>query len=271
MTNYDRASVVVGGILVGIVLLLVLDVPPRVFQFTPLGTPLTLQITGSWAVSTLLVGLACAGTEAIVRTHPSVRGGLIRHTFPSWILPSLTTMAIAAYLPRSPDLPSWLFGLVIGGSLLAWSIFMNYRVLGGGEQRIPRTALRLSAYPLALVLFTAIYRTRLRSLVTATAVTLVAFLLALSILLDREPPERPMGRMFLYCAIIGLMLGETIWALNYWQANALTVGVLLMLLFYVLTGIVREHIRGSATRQVLFEFLIVAALGIWIVVRLGPG
>jgi hypothetical protein len=68
-----------------------------------------------------------------------------------------------------------------------------------------------------------------------------------------------------------LMLGETTWALNFWQANAPTVGVLLMLLFYVLTGIVREYIRGLASRQVVFEFLIVAALGIWIVVRFGPG
>ena len=77
MLNYDRVSVVVGVILVGIVLLLVLDIPPRAFQFTPLGTPLTLQITGTWVVSALLVGLACAGTEAVIRVHPAVRHGII--------------------------------------------------------------------------------------------------------------------------------------------------------------------------------------------------
>jgi hypothetical protein len=271
MTNYDRVSVVVGGILVGIVLLLVLDVPPRVFQFTPLGTPLTVQVTGLWVVSALLVGLACAGTEAVVRTHPSVRRGIIRYTFPGWILPALTTLAVTLYLPRSPDLLGWLVGMAIGGALLACLILMNYRLLDGAAQRVARTVLRLSAYPLALVLFTAIYRTRLRSLVTATAVTLVAFLLALGILLDRPLRDRSMGRILLYSGIIGLMLGETTWALNYWQANALTVGVLLMLLFYVLTGIVREYIRGSADRQTLAEFLAVAALGIWIVLRYGPG
>ena len=67
------------------------------------------------------------------------------------------------------------------------------------------------------------------------------------------------------------MLGETTWALNYWQANAPTVGVLLMVLFYVLTGIVREYTRAVLTQQIVTEFLIVAALGIWIVVRFGPG
>ena len=64
---YDRVSVIVGVILVGIVLLLVVDVPSRVFQFRPLGTPLTLNVTAVWAMSTLLVGLACAGTEAVMR------------------------------------------------------------------------------------------------------------------------------------------------------------------------------------------------------------
>ena len=268
MTNYDRVSVVVGVILVGIVLLLVLDIPPRAFRFTPLGTPLTLQVTGPWAVSALLVGLACAGTEAVVRSHPAVRRGVIRRTFPSWILPALATLAVPVYLTRLPDRLNWLIGMVIGGCLLAWLILMNYSVLDRAERGIARRGLELSAYPLALVLFTAIYRTRLRSLVTATAVALVAFLLALSILLDREQPR---GRMFLYAGVIGLMLGETTWALNYWQANAPTVGVLLMMLFYVLTGIVREYIRTVLTRQIVVEFLIVAALGIWIVVRFGPG
>ena len=107
-------------------------------------------------------------------------------------------------------------------------------------------------------------------MVTATAVTLVAFLLALSVLLDRKQSGQPLRRMFLYAGVIGLILGETTWALNYWQANAPTVGVLLMVLFYVLTGIVREYTRAVLTQQIVFEFLVVAALGIWIVVRFSP-
>jgi hypothetical protein len=286
MTNYDRVSVVVGVILIGAVILLVLDIPPRIFQFTPLGTPLTLQITGTWAVSVLLVGLACAGTEALVRTHPAVRRGIVRHTSVTWILPALATMALIAYQsqpgvhPLSSPL-NWLIGLIVGGGVLAWLILMNYRVLDASgsvsaEPRSIRTALRLLAYPLSLILFAAIYRTRLRSLVTATAVAGVAFLLALSTLLE---PERAEGttngahprRMILYAGVIGLMLGETTWALNYWQASAPTVGVMLMLLFYVLTGIVREYSKGTASRQTVAEFLVVAALGIWIVMRFGPG
>jgi hypothetical protein len=272
MTSYDRVSVIVGVILVGIVLFLVIEIPPRVFQFSPLGTPLTLHVTGIWAVTMLLVGLSCAGTEAVLRTHPTVRRGTIRHTFPGWILPALVTLALAVVLPGSPDLLNWLIGLAIGGGLLAWLILMNYQAFGNDARSIAiaRAGLRLAAYPLALILFTLIYRTRLRSLVTATAVTWIASLLSLSVLHSLGQAQRLEGRTALYAGVIGLLLGETTWALNYWRANALTVGVLLMLLFYVLTGIVRTYTQGEIDRRTVIEFLIVAALGIWIVVRFGP-
>jgi hypothetical protein len=76
--------------------------------------------------------------------------------------------------------------------------------------------------------------------------------------------------MVLYVASIGLIMGQTTWALNYWRMHPLRVGVLLMLLFYVLVGVVREHVQGEFSRQVVLEFLAVAILGIWVIVRFGP-
>jgi hypothetical protein len=244
-----------------------------------LGTPLTFNVTALWAMSTLLVGLACAGTEAVMRVHPAVRRGTVKRTFPNWVLPALTTVALTISLPRSPDLLNWLVGLAVGGGGLAWLMLMNYQVvgtaeIGGAPQRTAmaaRLGLRLAAYLLAVILFTAIYRTRLRSLVTATAVSGVATLLALSVLYHSEQAHRSLGRTLFYAGVIGLVLGETTWALNYWQTHALTVGVLLMVLFYVLTGIVREYARKGIRWQEIVEFLVIAALGIWIVARFGPG
>ena len=270
MTNHDRVSVIVGLILVGIVLMIVLEIPVRAFEFRPLGTPLAFQITGTWIVSTLLVGMSCAGTEAIVRSHPAVRRRRVRYTFPTWILPGLTTIALATLLPQSPTLLYWLLGLGLGGGVLAWQILAVYRILDGRRESgtVPAQAgLRLIAFLLALVFFASIYRTRQRSLVTATAVTFVASLIALSILYTDRHPVRT---SVLYAGTIGLVLGETTWALNYWQANALTVGVLLMLLFYILIGIVQEHLRGSTGRHIIIEFLVVAVLGLWVIIQFGP-
>jgi hypothetical protein len=269
MTDYDRVSVTVGVILVGIVLFLVLEIPERTFEFTPFGTPLTFRITGASLASVLLVGLSCAGTEAMMRTHPQVRRGAVRYTLPNWILPGLTTLALAVLLPQSPNLLYWLIGLTLGGAVLAWLILINYRSLhdSGQSNTFDRTALNLISHLLALVFFVSIYRTRLRSLVTATATTFVTFLIALSILRNEKSS---LGKTLLYTIVIGLILGETTWALNYWRADALTVGVLLMLLFYVLTGFLREYLRHTIDRHVIVEFLAVAALGAWIVFRFGP-
>lgn len=270
MTRFDRASVAVGVILVGIVLVLVLELPTRAFTLTPLGTPLTLYVTGTHVLTLLLVGMACTGTEAIMRLHPLVRRGVEHHTFTAWILPGLATLALTATLPRSPDLISWLAGLVIGGAVIAWLMLVQYQLLGmrADERRGLETGKALVAQALSLVLFVTIYGTRARSLVTATSVSAIAFLISLSVLGDVNTRQR---QRTLYAGVIGLLLGETTWALNYWHANALAMGVLLMLLFYVLVGVAREHLRGSLDRRVLFEFLGVALIGIWIAVRFAPG
>ena len=268
MTNYDRASVTVGMILVGIVLLLVLEMPSRTFQFTPLGTPLSFRITGTGIVSLLLVGLACAGTETIMRIHPLVRKRAIRYTFPAWILPGLSTLALTLFLPQSPSLFHWLVGLVLGGAVIAWLILTHYQLLDHSRPTTtPVQMVRsLVAYVLALIFFTSISRTRLRSLVTATSITCIACLISLTIL---GSEKRPLRLAVLYAVVIGLVLGETTWALNYWRAPVVSVGVLLMLIFYVLVGVARERMRATLDRRVLIEFLGVAAVGIWIIVRLG--
>jgi hypothetical protein len=274
MTVYDRVSVTVGMILMGIILLLVFEIPSRAFEFEPLGTPLTFHMTDTWLASTLLLGLSCAGTEAIMRTHPLVRRGVVRYTFPYWILPGLATLALARFLPQSSNLLYWLIGLVAGGGILAWLILANYYMIDAlaqdANQRmagIARGGLDLITYLLALIFFTVIYRTRLRSLITATQVTIVASLLSLSILRNER---RRIFQVFLYSGLIGLILGETTWALNYWRANALTVGVLLMLLFYVFVGLVQQYMRQRLNRRVVIEFLGVTILGIGIVIAFGP-
>lgn len=280
MSVFDRVSVIVGVILVGVILLLVVQIPSRAFEFRPLGTPLTFSIDANGLVSALLLGLSCAGTEALLRTHPLVRRKAVRYTFPYWVLPGLTTLALVQFLPQSPNLLYWLVGLTVGGGALAWLILASYQSLdvqtGEGvptAKGLIQTGLDLATFALALTFFTLIYRTKLRSLVTATQVTLVAGLLALSILraeMRHLKEKHPLRQVFLYAGLIGLLLGETTWALNYWRANGLTVGVLLMLLFYVLVGLVQQHMRRALGRRAVIEFLGVAVLGIGIVLIWGP-
>jgi hypothetical protein len=63
-------------------------------------------------------------------------------------------------------------------------------------------------------------------------------------------------------------MGQITWALNYWRTNTLTVGLLLLLIFYVLTGLAQQHLLHKLSRRSLWEFggvALVALLVIFII------
>jgi hypothetical protein len=123
------------------------------------------------------------------------------------------------------------------------------------------------AYLVALVLFVLIYSEKARSLVSATGVSLVSALLALEFL---RSAGRGFGRTALYAAIAGLCTGEIIWAMNYWRISGVTGGLILLLGFYVFTGLASQQLRGKLTRRVLIEYAIVALVGLVVLLRFGP-
>jgi intracellular septation protein A len=129
-----------------------------------------------------------------------------------------------------------------------------------------RLGLNILAYLLALVFFYLIYRTRARSLVTATEVTLVAFLIALDLL---GVAETRAARVILYSAVVGLVVGEATWALNYWRLDNWTASLLLLLFFYLATGIAQQYLLDRLKPAVLLEFGLVTAAVLTLVLVLG--
>jgi hypothetical protein len=49
--------------------------------------------------------------------------------------------------------------------------------------------------------------------------------------------------------------------MNYWQISSWSGGIVLLLIFYVMTGIAAQHLQGRLNRHVLIEFAIVAIVG----------
>jgi hypothetical protein len=132
------------------------------------------------------------------------------------------------------------------------------------DYAVARLALNLLTYGVALAAFVLIYRSKARSLVTATATAILSALMVLSLL---QVVNQPMRRMALYAILAGLVMGQSTWALNYWRIQPLMGGVLLLLFFYVVVGVAQQHLQGLLTRRVLVEFLVVAAVGVWLVLR----
>lgn len=266
MKNYERLSVVVSLVLLGLVIALLVDIPTRTLTTYVFGSPLTVPISGQRVVSTILIALAIAGADYVLREHPRYRNAGVRYVSLFWILPGIVTLAAVWYVPQLMASPVvWLAGLLFSGFVLASVIAAEYITIESDEPLAIRARLYLNlvTYVAALMLFTSIYGTGVRSLVSGPATIIVTTVLALA-LLRIEP--RSLGRTWAYSLVIGLILGQVIWALNYWNLSTLGGGVLMLLIFYFCSGIAQQELLGRYSRRVLIEYIGITAVSLLILV-----
>lgn len=289
----DRASVMIWVVLMGLAAQRFLSLPARAFTTTVLGSPITLTITANTVLGVLLAGLVASGTEAVVRAHPrnlvqpmpraffgAMTGRVLRVAEPGprrrlggaapnhwvfWGLP-IALIAIAVLLmPLAPSLEYWLLGLIVTGIALGFSMAGIYYTVDPFQTgyRRARLGMNILTYAIALLLFLVVYRTRVRSIISATEVLVVSTLLALELL---RGSERPIILVALYAGITGLILGQATWALNYWRLDSLTSGLVLLVLFYDVVGLAQNALQGRIRRRVLLEYglITIAAMAlIW--------
>lgn len=263
----ERASVVATLVVLGLILDTFLQLPSWTRDLTVLGSPLSVSISQTVLMAALLVGITCSGTDIIVRSHPTGRRIEARYSFVTWTLPALTVMLVTVLLPQAPTLLYRTIGFVLSGLILILIISAEYHTVDPADPRYltARLSLNVWAYLLALVTFVLIYSAKARSLLSATGVTFVSTLLALEFL---RGAGRDFGRTALYALIAGLITGEIIWAMNYWRVDGVTGGLILLLGFYVATGLANQQLQGRLTRRVLVEYAIVALLGLVVLLRL---
>lgn len=267
---YDgRANVVATLVVLGLLLSTVLHLPPWSHEIMVLGSPLTVRVTETGMMAVLLLGIVCAGTDTIVRAHPRARRIEGSYSFVTWTIPALTTVLAVLLLARVETLVYRLAAAVGVGLMLIVLISAEYVTIDPADRRYlgARLLLNAWAYLLALVSFILIYTPRARSLVSATAVTLVSALLALELL---RGAGRGFGRTALYALIAGLATGEIVWAMNYMRLSGITGGLLLLLGFYLATGLANQQLQGRLTRRTLLEYGAVALLGLFVLLHWGP-
>jgi hypothetical protein len=249
------------------VLIRFVNTSPRIISFSVLGSPVSFQMTGTWLTVVMLTALSCMGANAVIRAHPRMSQQDPPRAFTYWILPGLTGLNAALLLSRAPTWPLWWAGLLLTGSAVAMVVLAEFAtvdpyVLGYARARL---ILNVVAYALALTSFTLIYSTRGRSVITASAVTAVGFVLAFELL---NTTEVSMRRALLYALFAALLLGESAWALNYWRLFALAGGMILLLIFYTVVGIVQQIFLDRLTRRTLLEFAIVSAIAFVLILQL---
>lgn len=263
----DRLSVLIGVIVLTPVLIRFVNVPSRRISFDLLGSPISFEMTSGWLLAIMLLALSCLGVNAVIHAHPRMSQPNPPRTFTYWILPGLTGLNAALLIERAPTWPMWWAGLALTGLAITLVIVAEFSTVDPYLLGYPRARLTLNviAYALAFTSFALIYDSRVRSVLTATAVSAVSVVLAFELLNTTEVRLR---QALLYGLLTGLLLGESAWALNYWRLSSLVGGMIMLLIFYVVIGVAQQILLNRLTRRTLTEFAIVIAVALVLILRL---
>ena len=263
MPRYDRLSILVSLVLSGFVVSQVIELPTRIISFVALGVPTSIYLSSRWFIGAILVILVGTGTDSVVRSHPLAHNTDRGYTFSFWGLPCAFTLFAFFVLPLAPDRLFWLAGLALTGLCLSLIIIAQYRTIDQQDRYygIARWGLNLAVYLAVFIFCTLIYGARARSLLSATAILVLGAVLSVELLRSRALRQET-RRTWLYSLIAGLVLGEVVWALNHVSLSELAGGIFLLLVFYVISGLAKQHLRGRLSKHVVVEFVLVSALGL---------
>lgn len=267
----DRISVTTWVLLMGFGLSLVLQLPTTVVGFRALGSPTSLELSATTLMAFVVAAAAAAGTESLIRLHPKRQANRLGLTWAFWALPAAISIITVVLLPSIPTQLFQVGVILVSGLLLMIAFFSLYATVESGQPGFRRARLWLDilAYGAALLLFLFVYQSRTRSLLSGTMISLTAALLAVELLRSATNETR---QVLMYSAVVGLLLGELTWALNYWPLlPGLTGGLLLLLAFYLAVGIALQGLQRRLTRRVLVEFVLFGVVALVLIVIFGPG
>lgn len=223
-----------------------------------LGAWVTLRPEQPWILwlTTLLVAF---GTDGIVRRHPKWEGegtlGSVVYTF----LPALGTLGAGLFIDHAIDgyaRPIMAVGAGITVGLVAYGEYQTVdfgsRIYGGF-----RLLMAVATYLVAFSFYTVIFSRDYDLPVAGAMVGVVSALLAMELL--RE--SRLTGPSSVLVGIaIGLSLAELRFVLYFFPLDGLLAGALLIIAFYLATGLVHHMLDHDLEWMTTAEYVLVAGV-----------
>jgi hypothetical protein len=261
--RYDRIVSLVLLVMIGLAVVFLIDINPYILR-ARLGGDLP-PITVSWLLVASLVIITSTGADVFIRSHPQMQtrtlptinlGFVAIELAPGfWILPSFAIIASFAFFrlfSARLQMTAFIFALATAGGLLLATLLGQHYALDRrpAVRHNARLALQTIAFLLAFGIFSAVYYERLRTLYSATLIGATGMLLTYA-LLHWTPPRQG---LLLLSGLVGLTLAEATWALNYWAAPFLLGGALLLVIFYVASGLLQNHLEGTLSRRIFWEY-----------------
>jgi hypothetical protein len=262
----DRLGVLSGAILLALALGRFVETPVRPLSTSVLGSPLGINLSATILMLLVMAGMAVTAVESLLRSHPLVRQNELMRTYHFWIVPGLLVVGLTGWLAAFEDIGFWTLGLMASAIIVPLSLAAEYAAVDP-EQRgsaFVGWAETLLVYLAALILFTRVYDLGVRALLSGTAVLFVTTLLVTRLLwYSTKRPSLAAG----YGLAVGLIIGLVSWALNYLPLSTVAGGLILLVLFYALVGLIQHYLTANLDRRNILEYVGVTAVSlllIWI-------
>jgi hypothetical protein len=228
---------------------------------------LLIEPTPMW-LALLSAIVAAIGTDGVLR---SIRREVFEveegpDTVPHLFLPALFALSVPLLIEE--NLPSY---WVIPAALVAGFTFVlvvlaevpaeaeeddEFR----GRARFVSVA---STYFVAFALFSLTYVFELGLRESVITIALVSVLLAFELL--REGEIDPLETLLLAC-VVGVVVAEARWVLQYMPLDRYPAGLALLLTFYFVTGMVHAYMTRHIGRAVTVEYSVVTGVGLALVI-----
>ena len=260
--RYDRVVSLIFVILIGLAVIFLIDGNPNTLRIV-LGGDLP-TITLSWFLIASLALITSAGADLLARSHPQMQSrrlpvinlGFVRfEVAPAfWVLPSFSVVGSFAFFRLFGGvLQGAAFALALvaaGGSLLIVLVAQHYALdRSPAISQRAQVVLQVVGYLLAFGVFSAVYYARYRTLYSASLIGGAATLLAFALLVYTSR-----ANTFTLSVLVGLVLAEATWALNYWDTTFLIAGTVLLVVFYVAVSLLQHQAAGRLQRRLLLEY-----------------
>ncbi|NLF62974.1 MAG: hypothetical protein GX579_00060 [Chloroflexi bacterium] len=270
----DRLSIVSAALLLTLAFSRLVDVPVRQYELPVFGSPLGLTLSGSTLLLLLAAGLGATGMQSLLQGQPGVARPR-RATAIYWILPALLGAASVAWLGSLDDLGDWTLAMLGALALVpltfAWEYAAAMVAPATPEDGAPApyVSWRLLALVLlvGLISFYTLVDARLRLLAGGPLLFGLATLLAARLFWVGARSLRP---AFTYAAVAGFLLVQLYWLLSQLPLSSIRGGMLLLLAFYVIAGLLQQLQRGGWSSSVAREYGLVGLLGLVLIFLLTP-
>ncbi len=208
--------------------------------------------------------ITLVGVDGAIRRHPHWRGNAFS-ALSYTLLPLLAVVGAGLLIDEAVDGYGRVAAGLGAGAAAGLLLYAEYHSLAPGRPLFGpmRLTLAVAAYLTALALFTVFFARDLNLPASAAAVGALSFALSFDLL--RE--SRSQGASSLFAALaIGVSLAELRIALYYFPLDDLLTGALMIIGFYVATGLVHHLLDDDLTPATMAEYAVVAGASTAIVV-----